>query len=436
MKILELRSENFKRLKALEIRPDGSLVTIAGRNGAGKTSVLDSIYAALAGKAAAPAVPIRKGAEQATIRLALGDDDVELIVTRTFRTTKDGTITTSLTVESPDGATFRSPQTMLDRLIGELSFDPLAFSRAKPAEQIDMLKRLVPGIDFDQIERQNEADYQQRRDINRRARKLRAQAAGIEPVEDLTPIDETELVAKLEQAGEHNAEIERRRARREKVASDIKTLDMQAARRREQAAQLRRQAETLDAEALEAEQAAAELQEKLANAEPLPAPIDTSEIRAEIERAREINRKIERAEQRKRLDAEAARLEQQAEALTRAMEERNEQKAAAIEAANLPVPGLAFGDGAVTLNGVPFEQASDAEKLRASVAIAATLAGKLKVIRIRDGSLLDDDGMRILADFGEQHGMQIWLEKVDSSGRVGFVIENGELVAPTEEAAA
>src|SRR5690554_1159564 len=113
--ILERTSENCKRLKDADIRPNDTVATIALRNGAGKTSVLDSIYAALAGKAAAPAVPIRKGAEQATIRLALGDDDVELIVTRTFRTTKDSTITTSLTVESPDGATFRSPQTMLDR---------------------------------------------------------------------------------------------------------------------------------------------------------------------------------------------------------------------------------------------------------------------------------------------------------------------------------
>ena len=43
MKIVELRAENVKKLRAVQIKPDGSLVVIGGQNGAGKTSVLDSI---------------------------------------------------------------------------------------------------------------------------------------------------------------------------------------------------------------------------------------------------------------------------------------------------------------------------------------------------------------------------------------------------------
>ena len=43
MKILELRAENIKKLVAVEIKPDGNIVEITGKNGAGKTSVLDSI---------------------------------------------------------------------------------------------------------------------------------------------------------------------------------------------------------------------------------------------------------------------------------------------------------------------------------------------------------------------------------------------------------
>src|SRR5690606_29737088 len=132
-----------------------------------------------------------------------------------------------------------------------------------------------------------------------------------------------------------------------------------------------------------------ELSERLANAEPLPDPIDTSAIRAEIARAREHNVLVEHATRRLETIIEAEGLEQQSEALTRAMEDRNEAKAKAIAAASLPVPGLAFGDGTVTLAGVPFDQASDAEQLRASVAIAMALNPRLRVLRVRDGSLLD-----------------------------------------------
>src|SRR5690606_15287184 len=112
------------------------------------------------------------------------------------------------------------------------------------------------------------------------------------------------------------------------------------------------------------------------------------------------------------------------------------QKAKAIAAANLPVPGLSFDADAVTLNGVPFDQGSDAEQLRASVAIAAALNPKLRVIRIRDGSLLDEDGLQLVAELAEQQDMQVWIERVDASGKVGFVIDDGALVKQAEEDAA
>ena len=45
--VLHLRADNFKRLRAVDVRPNGSVVEIAGRNGQGKSSVLDAIMAAI-----------------------------------------------------------------------------------------------------------------------------------------------------------------------------------------------------------------------------------------------------------------------------------------------------------------------------------------------------------------------------------------------------
>lgn len=432
MKIVTLLAENIKRLVAVEISPDGNLVQITGRNGAGKTSVLDSIWWALAGATHIQAAPIRHGATKARIMLDLG----ELLVTRTFRRASDNDkVTTSLTVQSADGAVFKSPQKMLDDLLGELSFDPLAFARAKPADQIDMLRRLVPGVDFDEIERLNQRDYETRRDINRRAKELRAQAAAIEASAEIPePIDEAELVAKLEEAGEHNAEIERRKARRLAVQDEIQRLRDAVAIAEDEIKLLEARIERLRLQQQESERKREALERRLANAEPLPDPIDTAEIREAIEKARENNRLAEQAKRRHEIEAEAAELEARAEALTAAMEDRNAEKAAAIAAANLPVPGLAFGDGVVTLNGVPFDQASDAEQLRASVAIAAALNPRLRVIRIRDGSLLDENGLKLVAEMAEAQDFQVWIERVDSTGKVGFVIEDGTL-AKAEDAA-
>ena len=113
--------------------------------------------------------------------------------------------------------------------------------------------------------------------------------------------------------------------------------------------------------------------------------------------------------------------------LTSAIDARKQAAQDAISNADLPVDGIEIIDGAVLLNGVPFDQASDAEQLSASIGIAMTLNPDLKVIRVRDGSLLDQDAMKVLAKMADDADYQIWIERVDSSGDVGFVLEDGHL---------
>jgi hypothetical protein len=73
MKIIALQSENVKRLKAVHIKPDGSMVVIRGDNGAGKSSVLDSIMYALGGTALCAPQVIRNGQEHAEVTIDLGE---------------------------------------------------------------------------------------------------------------------------------------------------------------------------------------------------------------------------------------------------------------------------------------------------------------------------------------------------------------------------
>src|SRR3546814_18927776 len=57
MRIMQLHAENYKRLGVVEITPQGNLITIGGKNGNGKSSVLGAIYVTLKGSAVAPPVP-------------------------------------------------------------------------------------------------------------------------------------------------------------------------------------------------------------------------------------------------------------------------------------------------------------------------------------------------------------------------------------------
>lgn len=405
VKILGLLIENVKKLVVVEIKPSGNMVQITGKNGQGKTSVLDSIWWALAGTANIQGVPIRQGESVARIRLDLG----EVIVTRTFKAKEDGDYSSAITVETVDGARFQSPQALLDSMLGALTFDPLEFSRMKPRDQYDTLRKFVPGVDFDGLERANKADFDKRTELNRKIKDMTALAAAIEvtPVDPSTPlIDESALVEELTKAGRENTDLKVREERRISGRNQISNL-------REQAARLVEQADSLDRE--------------LADAAPLPPLKDLSHLQQEIQQARTANELTRSGKQKWEIMQRAQSTHAEAEALTAAIEVRRNQVKAAVAQASFPVKGLTFGDGQVLLAGVPFEQASDAEQLRASIAIAMALNPKLKVVRVRDGSLLDENSMKVLEEMAEAADAQVWIERVDSSGKVGFVLEEGRI---------
>ena len=433
MKIIKLNAENIKKLVAVEIKPSGDIVTIAGKNGAGKTSVLDSIYWALAGTSHVQSQPIRKGENKAHIKLDLG----ELIVERKFSINKDGETTTSIAVENAEGARFPSPQKMLDALLGELSFDPLAFSRMEPRKQFDELRRVSElDTDIDKLDALNKGDYAKRTDINRDAKAKRAQAEGIAvPAGEPAPlVDESALVDELQKAGEINTEIETRKSRRSAAQSQAQTFKDSAIECRNRSAKLRQDADAMDKQASGILAKAAEIEKKIDEAPALPKPVDVTSLRQQIEQARASNKATTERQQAATRKAqaikEAAELEAQSKALTDGMEAREKAKADAIARAKLPVVGIGFGAGVVTYNSIPFDQASSAEQLRVSMSIAMAANPKLRVIRITDGSLLDDDSLAAITGMAKAGDYQVWLEVVDSSGKLGIVIEDGMVKVP------
>lgn len=416
MKIISLEAENIKKLIAVEIKPEGNLVQITGNNGNGKTSVLDSIWWALSGSSAIQSKPIREGQTQARIRLDLG----EIIVTRKFKAKEGGEYTTSITVENAEGVRFPSPQAMIDGLLGQLTFDPLAFSRMDARGQFNALRQFVPDVDFDAIEMENKADYTERAEINRQEKAVRARAEGIPVLKDAPiPLDEKALMDEFEKASKHNADIELRKGNRRKLVLEIEDREAERKRILEQIALLTKQSEDIGRQVIE-------MRDKIAKAPPLPDPIDTAVIRQNIDASKAATAYFASQEERKKLLAEADKLETESKALTSAMENREAEKRKKIAAAKLPVEGIGFGDGFVMLNGQPFEQASDAERLKASIAIAMALNPKLRVIRVRDGSLLDESSMKVLEEMAAEKDFQVWVERV-GSGTVGFELVNGQL---------
>lgn len=406
LRIHELHAENYKRLVAVTINPTGNVVTIAGRNAQGKTSVLDAIWAALAGGEASRATqqPIREGQDTAVVRLDLGD----IIVTR--RWTKDDAGT--LTVESADGARYSSPQKLLDELLGKRAFDPLAFIRQTAKEQVATLVSTVE-LPFDpaDLERQRKGVYDQRTEVGRDVARLEAQLEAYPAPDPKLPTEESSasaLLAEADAARESNATIDR--------AIDDLTASESVVERAHEALALAQEAVKL---------AESDLSDRRAALDLLPERIDVSEIAERLDGLEELNRRIREQRNREAVAAELKDRKAERAQFTIRLEEIEKRKADALAAVEFPVPGLSFDDTGVTLNGIPLSQASAAEQLRVSVALAMAANPKLRVLRILDGSLLDSESMAIIADLAAENDYQVWVEVVDESGKVGVVIEDG-----------
>lgn len=406
MKIIELRAQNIKRLTAVEIRPDGELVVISGRNGQGKTSVLDSIMYALGGKSCIPERPVREGANVGVITLDLGD----LKITRTI--TPGGAAT--LHVEDAKGRKLSAPQGVLDKLVGRLSFDPLLFLRQRPRDQVETV-RAVTGLDLSEIEAERLENYEQRTESRRIAKRMRALVDEIVHYDD-APDREISVAAvsdELEVARKVNGKIDDANKAAEAEGRWLSSATMESDNLQREVDQLNEKIEDHKSRKLKAENDAKRER------------IDAEDIRDRLGKAEGINAKVRSNAKRADALTTADNLDIDVAKLSETIQDLDKKRSDAIAAADMPIDGLAFDDDGVTLNGIPFDQASSAEQLRTSVAMGIALNPELRVLLIRDGSLLDEDGLRMMANMAAEADAQVWIERVGTADANGIVIEDG-----------
>ena len=407
MKIIEFRAERFKRLSAVEITPVGNTVIISGKNGQGKSSVLDAIWLALGGgnaaKDSATTVPIKEGEKDAVVRLDLGD----IIVTRKW--TASGS---TLTVEGADGRKYSSPQTLLDTLVGAISFDPLSFAKMPPMEQRSQLIDLVKlPVDLDELGAQRKALYDQRTFVNRELKTIQAELAGIQLPDNDVPEEEisiAEMTRKIGMAQDQRSRIIMGRQRLQEMVEKGKALRELIQQKTEELTALANQ-----------------IRSKTEMLESCKEP-DVQAMRSQLANAEQINKLVRQKKHKAELQVRLDDKTTESEVLTQQIEAIDRTKKEAFLNVRFPVDGLAVDEEGITYNGIPFRQCSSAEQLKVCVAIASALNPEIRVIRVPDASLLDAESMKVMQDLAQQQDIQIWLERVtDGKEKVGIVIEDG-----------
>lgn len=419
MKIVSLEASNVKRLSAVHIKPDGSLVIIGGKNAQGKTSVLDSIVMALGGGKAMPEKPIRAGQKEAEIRLDLG----EIVVVRKISEKTGGSLTVT---DGATGVKVTSPQNILDKLTAKIAFDPLQFARMAPLAQFEELRKLLgldfAGMDADRLKIYNERTVKNR-EVEGQGHRVRTMPNHAN-APDKVP-DSAEVAGRLERANAYNEENRIAGEQLAEAQGMVERADEEIARLEE----LIKEQRAARGEALSTITRTKEISGR--------DDVDVTAISAELAGLAETRSQVEANQRRAQEMSKLRELEKASRDMTTAIEEIDGKKAKMIEDAKFPVEGLGFTDNAVTFGDLPFGQASAAEQLRVSVAMGIAMNPKLKVLLIRDGSLLDEDNLTLIAKMADAAGAQVWIERVGKGDAGAIIIEDGhvaEVKAPAPAA--
>ena len=422
-RIVRLKAENIMGIKAIDITaPAVNVIRITGRNEQGKTSVLDAITMAVGGANCIPPDPIRHGAKSAYTTVDCG----EFIVERWW-TDPDDISKTYVTVNTRDGKKYSSPQAMLNSWIGSLGFDPLAFAGMNTKQQIEALAKLIKlDIDLDEWEIQRKGIYDERTMINRRVKELQGQLKGLTKPEDDLPAEPVSLTALTDQLNEaldmvrsnegKRHQLEKFRDERGRVIERIQAKKREIERLQAELAELETTKDDIDNRGIALKKEV----EKLIDP-------DTAALREAIKNAESTNQQIREARLYREKDELLKKEEADSAKLTEDLEAHDKRKRDAIKKAQYPIEELSLSDEYVTFKGIPFEQLSGAETLKVSMAIAMAVNPKLRVIRIKDGSLLDSKNLAIIDRMAGDNNFQVWLESVDETGKIGIVIEAGEV---------
>lgn len=404
----KLKITNFKSIAEKEINtPNDESFSLKGHNGAGKSAVIEAVQWALQGNKHVSKTAIKKGETQTEVIL----ETDAFTITRKWTSGKNPT----LNVTDKTGKIFPSPQGMLDEIVSNLSFDPTDFITMKPDEQLKALRGLIdPDGEIAKLESEKSTVYDQRTIAGREVKRLQG-AFDTLPYHKDAPEEEVssqELVKQFDEAKARHTEYERlietRDVRDDAIAEKEKEIEY-----------IEKQLDNAKRNLSDLRNSQALCNIKLESFGELP---NLDACKLAFEQADETNKKVRANRERRKAQESLNIAKQEHEILEKRHEKILSDIDRTIKSRAVPVDGLTFGDIGLMLNGIPFGDCSDGERLNASLLISMSLNKGLRMIAIKNGSLLDDERKADIMRFAKERGFQVIMEIVES-GELSVEIE-------------
>lgn len=400
IKINKLEIENVKRVKAVSLEPtQNGLTVIGGRNGQGKTSILDSIAWALGGNKYKPSQPHREG--------SVLPPNLQISLSNGLEIKRDGK-NSDLKVIDPSGQ--KAGQKLLDSFVEEFALNLPKFMESSNADKARTLLQIIGvGDKLAEFEKKEQELYNERLVIGRVADQKKKFAAEMTYFQEAPKelISVSELIQEQQAILAKNAENERLRGQRDNLKQQQAHLDSEIARLIEEKAKVDQQLEIAEKDALDLHDES------------------TEQLEYSISNTEEINRKV-----RANLDKDKAEQDAQVEKekydnLSAQIDRIRLDKNQLLEDADLPLPGLSVAEGELLYKGQRWDNMSGAEQLKVSTAIVRKLNPECGFILIDKLEQMDLDTLKEFGQWLEQEQLQAIATRVSTGDECSIIISDG-----------
>lgn len=410
VKINTLEFENVKRIKAVSLEPSqNGLTIIGGKNGQGKTSVIDAICWALGGEKYRPSKAQREGALlPPNLKVTLSNG---IVVERKGKNS-------SLKVTDPCGN--KSGQQLLNSFIETFALDIPQFMNCTNKEKANILLRIIGvGDKLAELEDKETETYNRRHAIGQIADQKSKHAAEMTFYENVPqiPITASELISQQQEILARNGENQRKRQLKAQYDFELE----QARQKLDEAKRIFAQAQS---NAIMASKSAENLIDE-----------STAELEKSIAEIDIINTKIRANLDKEKAEEEAKEYKEQYDILSNELDNIRKEKYDLLHGADLPLDNLSVEGGELTYKNQKWDNMSGSEQLRVATAIVRQLNPECGFVLLDKLEQMDTN---TLSDFGlwlESEGLQAIATRVSTGSECSIIIEDGyshepEPVAP------
>lgn len=405
--ITSLELENIKRIKAVQLVPTASgLTIIGGNNNQGKTSVLDAIMWILGGNNYRPSQPQREGSmalPYGKITLSNG-----LVVERKGKNS-------DLKVLDPTGR--KAGQQLLNEFISQFALDLPKFLQANDKEKAQTLLQIIGvGNRLFELEQKETELYNQRRTIGQIADQKKKHAAELPvfPEAGTELVSASDLIRQQQEILARNGENQRKRQQEAQISRMVQMLQQEEQSLQRQLADKQAELASAMEDLATAQKSAADLRDE-----------STEELERSLADIEELNRKVRTNLDKRRAEEDAADYASQYEAYTEKVEAVRKEKTDLLQGADLPLPGLSVTQGKLTYQGFEWDNLSGSEQMKVGVAIVRKLNPKCGFVLLDKLEQMDTATLREFGAWLQAEGLQAIATRVSTGDECSILIEDG-----------